>query len=73
VILVRFAIALAPPHPESSLPGMQDCSLPEWRREVLCSAMIISDDFSVSCKSHKGWDFRGATSESPRPGPRESC
>lgn len=49
VILVRFAIVPALARPENRLPGKHEGSLPEWRREVLWSGVIISDDFSVSC------------------------
>jgi hypothetical protein len=46
MILVRFAIAPAFAPPENRSPGKQEASLPEWRGEVICNAMIISDDFS---------------------------
>jgi len=46
---VNFAIALALVSHDLRSTREHDGSLPEWRKEVLEKAMIISDDFSVPC------------------------
>jgi hypothetical protein len=49
MILVRFAIASCLSASRERLLVLHESSLPKCRRKVLWSAVIISDDFSVSC------------------------